>query len=233
MTFLRASRRSQRGMSLVELMVGVAIGLIIVAAATVMAASQLTENRKLLLDTQLQQDMRATMDIITRDLRRAGHDRNVLDTVWDPNQAAKAPQPNPYTGPVLLSPSHVRFKYSRQQAYSVDTVFEYYLDANGVIMSKSGASTAEPLTDGNVLKVTAFTIQRDPATPLVSYLTCPKLCTDGTENCWPSFQTYDYTITLTAEARTDNRVTREMTSKVRSRNDAPQLSPPATQLCPP
>ena len=57
---------SQRGMSLVELMVGITVGLFIVAAATTLMANQLSDNRKLLVETQIQQDLRASMDIITR-----------------------------------------------------------------------------------------------------------------------------------------------------------------------
>ena len=63
---------SQRGLSIVELMVGIAIGLIIVAAASLLMSGQLNENRRLLAETQLQQDLRAASDIITRELRRIG-----------------------------------------------------------------------------------------------------------------------------------------------------------------
>lgn len=56
----------QRGLSLVELMVGITVGLFVVAAAATLVANQLSDNRRLLLETQVQQDLRATMDIITR-----------------------------------------------------------------------------------------------------------------------------------------------------------------------
>ena len=54
-------------------MVGVAIGLFVVAAASMLVVTQLSDNRRLTLETQVQQDLRATADIITRELRRAGH----------------------------------------------------------------------------------------------------------------------------------------------------------------
>jgi len=69
---IRRHRSAQQGLSLVELMVGITIGLFVVAAASLVVSNQLFDNRRLLLETQLQQDLRATMDIITRQLRRAG-----------------------------------------------------------------------------------------------------------------------------------------------------------------
>ena len=87
-TVLNARRRHvrslQAGLSIVELMVGVAIGLVIVAAAALLMTGQLVENRRLLVETQLQQDLRGAADIITRELRRAGtgQDTEALDTIW-------------------------------------------------------------------------------------------------------------------------------------------------------
>ena len=51
-------------------MVGVAVGLFVVAAASMLVATQLSDNRRLTLETQVQQDLRAAADIITRELRR-------------------------------------------------------------------------------------------------------------------------------------------------------------------
>ena len=55
------------------MMVGIAIGLFIVAGAVALVATQLGENRRMLLETQVQQDLRAAADIITRELRRGGY----------------------------------------------------------------------------------------------------------------------------------------------------------------
>ena len=77
-----AWQRRQRGLSIVELMVGVAIGLFVVAAASMLVVTQLSDNRRLTLETQVQQDLRATADIITRELRRAGHWGKARDGVW-------------------------------------------------------------------------------------------------------------------------------------------------------
>jgi prepilin peptidase dependent protein B len=65
-------RRQQQGLSLVELMVGIAIGLVIVAAALFALTHHLRANRSLLVEARLAQDLRTAADLITRDLRRAG-----------------------------------------------------------------------------------------------------------------------------------------------------------------
>jgi prepilin-type N-terminal cleavage/methylation domain-containing protein len=225
-------RRHQRGMSLVELMVGVVIGLFIVAAATVMAATQLTENRKLLLDTQVQQDMRATMDIITRELRRSGHHTNVLNMVWDANAPAAEPVQNTLIGPVLLSSSHVRYEYKRARATAIADSFEFFLE-DGVIKSQAGALASEPLTDSNTLVVDEFEVKREPDAPYEERLSCPTLCAGNTENCWPSFTTYDLVVTLKAHAKSDPNVKREMVTRIRPRNDAATTNFTPSRLCPP
>jgi type IV pilus assembly protein PilW len=53
-------------------MVGMAVGLLVVAVALVAMAQHLHENRRLLAQTRLLQDLRTVSDLILRDLRRAG-----------------------------------------------------------------------------------------------------------------------------------------------------------------
>jgi prepilin peptidase dependent protein B len=65
-------RRQQHGLSIVELMVGLAIGLVVVAAALLALTHHLRENRSLLMEARLMQDLRTASDLIARDLRRAG-----------------------------------------------------------------------------------------------------------------------------------------------------------------
>lgn len=65
-------RRAQRGLTLVELMVGLAIGLLLTAIALVAMSQHLRENHRLLVETRLTQDLHVVMDLVSRDLRRAG-----------------------------------------------------------------------------------------------------------------------------------------------------------------
>lgn len=66
------SRKPHSGFNLIELMIGLAVGLLVVSAAMSVfynAMQGITDNTKLV---RLNQDMRAMMDIMVRDIRRAG-----------------------------------------------------------------------------------------------------------------------------------------------------------------
>jgi type IV pilus assembly protein PilW len=61
----------ERGLSLVELMVGMAISLVIVAAALLSLTHHLRESRNLVTQARLMQDLNTASDLIARNLRRA------------------------------------------------------------------------------------------------------------------------------------------------------------------
>jgi len=71
-----------RGLSLVELMVGLSVGLVITAAAAAMFLNQLREQQALRAEVQLQQELRAVTEIIRQDLRRAGFDNQAHSLLW-------------------------------------------------------------------------------------------------------------------------------------------------------
>lgn len=62
----------QRGLTLVELMVGLAIALLLTAIALLAMSQHLRETHRLLVDARLTQDLQAMIDLVSRDLRRAG-----------------------------------------------------------------------------------------------------------------------------------------------------------------
>lgn len=66
------TRRAQRGVSLVELMVGLVVSLIVVAAAGAMYVTTVGGQSDALRLARLNQDLRAAMDVMVADLRRAG-----------------------------------------------------------------------------------------------------------------------------------------------------------------
>jgi type IV pilus assembly protein PilW len=207
----------RRGLSLVELMIGVTIGLFVVAAATVMVSGQLGENRRLLLETQLQQDMRATTDVITRQLRRISARQKPSETVHDPFRPAMVNPEGPASpaSGVLGAGAEFEFRYSRPGV--PDSMQKYKLEG-GVIRSFAGA-TWQDLTDGGVMVVETFTITIEQAPP--EQLPCPNLCAGGTTVCWPVVHVRDYIVDITARSKADLNppVRRSMRSTVRARND--------------
>jgi type II secretory pathway pseudopilin PulG len=200
------ARRRQAGLSIVELMVGITIGLIVVAAATVLVSTQLAENRRLLLETQLQQDLRATADIITRELRRAGAMRDDPDplsggilsvqTLWKEGTLAAPSQskPNCLAHQLRLpSSGGVLFDYQATDRGYLPGPYGYRLDSTSQVIytrlpapgggacnfSPSGVPTSgwQPLTDPKVMRVRRFDVTMStPATAATVRLPCPNLC---------------------------------------------------------
>ena len=70
------NRKHTRGLSLVELMIALAIGLIVVGAVLAFTLSSLTANTEYVQSTRLSQELRNSMDFVSRELRRAGYDQN-------------------------------------------------------------------------------------------------------------------------------------------------------------
>lgn len=229
---LRSKRRAaQRGLSIVEMMVGIAVGLIVVAGASLVVSSQLGDNRRLLTETQLQQDMRATMDVIARELRRMGAQREAPALAG----IAANPVPNPMAWPLATvagSPvSTLEFQY--QPTLGADTEFGFRLDGDGVVRSKIGMGLNarwQELTDPFVLKVTHLDIT--PTHSSLLTLPCPKLCPDGSTDCWPQVMVRDLKVVLKAVARSASGVERTLDGRVRVRNDVVKFNVSPTEVCP-
>jgi Tfp pilus assembly protein PilW len=224
----------QRGMSLVELLVGVTVGLFVVAAAALLVGNQLSSNRRLLSETQLHQDMRATADIVTRELRRAGSDEiTAVSFVWP----KKAEQKFELQDLVHSSPTGIEFRYYRSLVTSGPFGFQLP-PASSSLRSKmtSGqaatATTWQELTDPRVLKVTGFTVT-DQSTP-ETIVPCPDLCADDSTDCWPRLQVREFDVAIAGEAVNDANVQRAMTTTVRIRNDRVRFADAANPnlVCP-
>lgn len=222
----------QRGLSLIELMVGITIGLFIVAGATMLAGSQLGENRRLIIETQIQQDLRAAADIITRELRRAGYDSHPEMLIWAPALSASGvaePANRSYRVGVNLNTvagDKVAFKYDRPGGGVPD--FGYRL-VNGTIRFRVD-DQMQDLTDRNTVEVTNFQVTREAAH--TEQLACTKLCPDTTQSCWPTISITDLTISITGRSTIDPNFSRTVTSRVRLRNDGVTFNTGTSKVCP-
>ena len=229
-----AAQRLVRGLSIVELMVGIAIGMFVLAGATLLVSSQLSDNRLLLLETQVQQDLRATADLVARDMRRGGYWANAGSTVW-PAAGAVAPT-NPYRGAWtdvgLGGRSEWSYSYSSDSPLTPENDAEDAAERFGFTLNTSsdaiemriGGAGWQALTDANVVRVTQFTVTPNPQTVVVP---CSKACPGGGTACWPTHVVLDYSIVIAAEAVHDARVQRSIRSDVRLRNDRVTGSCPA------
>jgi type IV pilus assembly protein PilW len=208
---------AQQGLTLVELMVGLALGLLVVAAALGLLASQWREQRSLGIEGRLMQDLRTASDIVTHDLRRAGHWGAA--TAGLPQSGASAPLSNPYAAmaPASAASDAIAFRYSRDERENgaVDAREEFGLRLrNGVVELLLGAGNWQALTDAGTMTVTDLQI-----VPTVSELGLSDHCADCGTACAPRQQIRSVAVTLVARAAADPRVSRSLTSEVRVRND--------------
>jgi prepilin peptidase dependent protein B len=217
-------KRRQIGLSLVELMVGVAVGLFVVAGATLVVSNQLGDNRRLMLETQIQQDLRAAADLIARDLRRSGYWASAESGVW--HGGAMAVSSNPYTelqGVSSGTPaSAVQFGYSRgaveNNALDDATERSGFRLNNGVIQMYTGGAW-QALTDGTTLRVTNFEVRLNAQD---IELACLKECPGGGTACLPRQTVRDFTVVIEGAAVHDAAVRRGAQSNARLRNDVIQ-----------
>lgn len=213
---------------MVELMVGVTIGLLIVSAAAMLTSTQLTENRRLLLETQLQQDLRASTDIITRELRRASYWPDSHQQIWYPDKATATAE-NTF-GPMSAASdaflTEFEFKYRRRSGDEGP----YGFKKDGNLLRTRFAGSWHALTDSRVMTIQDFRVLL--STPEVFQLPCPKTCPlpGGPQDCWPSLQVRTATISVTGKSVADPSLVRTLTTRARIRNDFVKFN--GASVCP-
>lgn len=219
---IRRGSRTQRGLSLVEMLVGVAVGLFLIAGASTMFVSNLASSRKLLVEARLNQDLRTAADLVSRDLRRAGFWRNaVAGTIALP--ASTAAMSNPYRQ-VASAPSQIQYRFARDALDSVASNEEFGFQINaGVLEMRFSAASAvaatwQPITDPRAVTVTQFTITPVETTIAVGEYACAKSCPASNPSC-PTVSIRQYDITLTGVAPTDPAMERTLRTRSRPRND--------------
>lgn len=89
MTF--PQKRQRRGFTLVELMVALVAGLIVSSAVLAFFFSGMRSNGDYVQSTRLTQELRNSLSLVTRDLRRAGSDDASLDYVGNLNSSPFTP----------------------------------------------------------------------------------------------------------------------------------------------
>ncbi len=215
-------RRHARGLSIVELLVGMAVGLLITAGGVVLLTGTLRDNRSLVIEARLMQDLRTAADMVARDLRRAGAWGAAGAGIWTPGHTM-TPVANPYAAlaPGAAASDGVSFHFSR------DTVENHSVDSNeqlgfrlraGVIEMRLGAAGWQAMTDANVMTVTEFSIA--PATQTLSLAgTCAEPCPAGSTSCPPQQWVRSIALRITGRAVADASVVRQLSSSVRLRND--------------
>lgn len=215
------------------MLVAIALGLFLVAAAAALLVAELAEQRRMLLETRLTQDLRAAADLAVHDLRRAGYWGDATSAVWQPGAATALPA-NPYS---LVYPSAGNRDSAVGYAYSIDTEdqlvtsnerFGLRLNAanHTLDVRRSGAAIApgtgdrwEALTDPAQVRITRLQISSsEQAVSLLArcrITTCPSTAT----NCPPIIALRVLTLELDGQSSIDATMRRSLQTRVRLRND--------------
>jgi prepilin peptidase dependent protein B len=225
--------RAQRGLSIIELMVGVAVGMFIVGGAIKLFVDMFSNNRRLLIETRVNQDLRAAADIVARDLRRAGY--------WQGASAAfntapgAAPTPNPYAdyGAASTAAGSITYAYDRDGNSTVNTAERagFSFNNNQIYMVVGGAS--QPLTDPATVRITRFEIANSASATqwisLAQHCQCVGLGASAAGGCDPAVVAASASgpqvgmrwvdIIIEGEATAASAVRRQVVESVRLRND--------------
>ncbi len=219
---MHAKLPQQRGLSLVELLVGLALGLFVVAVAATMLASQTQSQRRLANEQRLMQDLRTAADVIARDLRRAGHWGAAASGVRMPGASGVVANPYAALAPDAAASDAASWRTSRDavENHAVDANEQFGLRLrNGAVELALGAGQWQSLTDAGTLVVTALEIVPSTQTlDLGSH--CERACPIGDTSCPPRLQVRRMSVAITAQASSDAGVVRSLRSDVRLRNDS-------------
>ena len=208
-------------MSLVEMLIAVAIGLFVMAGTISLFVTNLGNMRRLSTEARVNQDMRTAMELITRDLRRAGFWANAIKGTMG-SGVNNATMSNAYIG-VTAAASQINYSFAGDTNDVLDTKEQFGFRLNaGVVEMQTEAASWQAITNSDLLTVTALTI-----TPVTTALPvgdiCMKTCAAGAvspegTNC-PTLTIRQYRLLLRGRSAVDARVTRELQSSVRIRND--------------
>ena len=212
-------RRHASGLSLVELLVGMAVGLLVVAAGSTVVLDNIRENRALGLEMRLMADLRTAADIVSRDLRRAGYWADAASGIRNDDGLAVPSNPYSDVSPEAGPSDTVRFRFSRDAVENglVDSneQFGFRLHA-GAVELQLGDGNWQAITDATVLTVTAFAVEPTiEETSLAGF--CVDPCPAGSTACPPRQQVKRFTVAIAARSVADAHVQRSLQTTVRLR----------------
>lgn len=151
----------QRGFTLVEMMISIALGIIVTGALATFAVSMVRSNSENISMTRLTQDLRASMNVAVREVRRSGYDSNAVTT------ALSSSDPSAYLTVVAdQANSCVTYTYDRGESPKKTESRAFRLNATSGTMQMKVDSAAvdcasgtgwSDVSDPNVVQITKFT----------------------------------------------------------------------------
>lgn len=179
---VNSSIRQQRGVSLIELMVGMTIGLIIVAAAGSIYITAMRGGADATRSAKLNMELRGAMDTMVSEIRRAGYlyTTTSTDTTANPFMQATSNLSIP-------SASCVLFSYDADQSGAINTADFFGFKQNGDAIAMRSGGTALPTTsDGCAVGTDSWEKITDDNNVVVDTLSFTNTVTtpDDMFQCW-------------------------------------------------
>lgn len=209
-----STRKANAGFSLVELMVGLAVGLVLMSAMVALVLSVLRANAEATASARLTQEGRAIGDLIQREIKRARYAGSHLEFV-----GAGATPANPFGQVNMATAGCVKFAYDVDDDGVLDAneVKSIFLSGGGVYFAQGTtyagttcSNTASPtlkLSSPDVRVNTLSFAERvdNPSTPAVNEANKNEIIVQ-------------YAIELTRKAGDDTNIGREFDQTIQLRN---------------
>lgn len=183
-------RKNQTGLTLIELMIGMVIGLIITAATITLFLTIMKSNADNVKMIRLTQDMRNVMTLITRDIRRTGY---WSGPVGDNSYIASWNEGLQVGEKISLS-----YDANAQGDKDAGDNFEYIFEDGTLKFVKNSQSS--PILDDSLIEVTEMSFDVDTIT-------------------LKSAEIRTVNVTLSAHLKNDPDVSKTFTDTIRVRND--------------
>lgn len=213
--------RNQRGISLTELMVSLSIGILLMLGLTTFMSGTAASNSSAIKTIQFNQEIRAAMTMMVRDIRRSGY--------WgSPSYATGAlsgvgygtSYSNPFASVNTATNGCILYRYDKNNNGTLDAgeYFGFQLNGTGIEMLSGGTSSNAcggsggwtTLTNTKNLKITNLVFAETDSAPVYTV----KGATSG-----PNIKVRYVTITLTAQCATDSKIQQTLQETIRLGND--------------
>ena len=212
---------------MVDLLLGMGLGLFLCAAAAGLMLSQLREHKRLLAETLLQQDLRNAMALIRQEIRRSGALAAAHERVPEPGTAPAALDDAPSLqllrdgtpAPAELSGNGLRLQYDRTPRAGHDAVdrradrgFRLQEAQLQYLLERSW----QPWSDSATVRFTRLELRLKAAS---SALARPCSCAAARRPCDLRLQGQVINVLLVGQSRLDASTVRSLHSSIRVRND--------------